>query len=143
MDTATIISNGVVQLVLVSIATGTVAVIGTLLWGRGGKKGFIRRLERVEDRTHDSPIINAPNVTQSVNVYTNDKRHSEARRSGKIMESATGPTVVGRYDKDNKAIYINTIHGRLAIRANDPNATMSDLTNWFDKYGILEPLDEK
>ena len=59
------------------------------------------------------------------------------------MEAATGPTIVGRYDQDNKAIYIDTTHGRLSIRVNDPNATMSDLTNWLDKWGELEPLDEK
>ena len=58
------------------------------------------------------------------------------------MESVTGTTIVGRHDHDNKAIHINTIHGRLAIRVNDPNATMSDLTNWLDKWGELEPLDD-
>ena len=109
-------------------------MIGTLLWGRGGRKGFIRRLERVEDQQ-------TPNVKQSVNIYAGEKR-SDARRIGRVMEAVTGPMIVGRYDQDNKAIYINTIHGRLSIRVNDPNATMSDLTNWLDRYGILEPLDD-
>ena len=57
------------------------------------------------------------------------------------MESVSGPTIVGRYDKDNNVIYVNTIHGRLSIRTDDPSATMSDLTNWLDKHDILETLE--
>ena len=87
-------------------------------------------------------LVNAPAFhALTVNIHTNGKQ-PEARRIGSIMGSVTGPTIVGRYDQDSKAIYINTIHGRLSLRATDPNATMSDLTNWLDKYGILEPLDD-
>ena len=59
------------------------------------------------------------------------------------MESVTEPTIVGRYDQENNVIYMDTTHGRLSVRVKDPNATMSDLTNWLDKWGKLEPLDEK
>ena len=87
-------------------------------------------------------IVNAPVfLAPTVNIHTNGKQ-PEARRIGRIMESVTGPTIVGRHDQDNGVIYMNTIHGRLVVRVNEPNATMSDLTNWLDKYGILEPLDE-
>ena len=109
-------------------------------WRYREMKRRVSSLERGDGRTQ---IINAPVVHgATVHVHT-DGTKTEARRIGKVTESITGPTIMGRYDQDNKAIYINTIHGRLAIRVNDPNATMSDLTNWLDKWGGLEPLDDK
>lgn len=102
-----------------------------------------RRLVALEQDSGGAQIVNAPVIHGStVHIHTDGKR-TEARRIGNVMESATGPTIVGRYDQDNKAIYIDTTHGRLSVRVKDPNATMSDLTNWLDKWGELEPLDEK
>ena len=73
MDWANIISGEVVRLLLAVFATGVVAVIGTLLWGRGGRKGFVRRLERVEDR-------HAPYMIQYVEAQT-------AREEAKKIQS--------------------------------------------------------
>ena len=109
-------------------------------WRYREMKRRVSLLERGDGRTQ---IINAPVIHGStVHVHTDGAR-AEARRVGKIMESATGPTIVGRYDQDNNMIYMNTTHGRLSVRVKDPNATMSDLTNWLDKWGELEPLDDK
>ena len=116
--------------------------IGWALLGSGltvlGFLGLWPRLKALESRP-------SPNVTQSVvgptiHIHTDGKK-ADARRIGRIMESVSGPTIVGRYDKDNNVIYVNTIHGRLSIRTDDPNATMSDLTNWLDKHDILETLE--
>ena len=84
IDAAT--ANFLVKLawyLVTALVTGVVAVIGTLLWGRGGRKRLMERLAALEAQNH------APSITQTVHFHSSPNVDDNARQLRAAIDAET------------------------------------------------------
>ena len=127
------------ELAEVLVGAGGVTFLAWIVWET--KASIDRRRKRAT-----APAGGTPNMTQSVNIYA--KRNGQATKTcrvGRLVESGSmcgAPINLGRYDADKQVIYLNTVHRPLSISTRNPKVTISDLTSWLDKNGILAPMND-
>ena len=108
------------------VIVGGVAVIGTLLWGRGGRKKLIARIDALEVERKQPPV----------NVIIGDILGEVAIQAGKDH-----PEQIARKDMQGN-LYLGTKNGTMRVSLKGGQETAKDLIQWLHKVNLLAVLDE-
>ena len=140
------LAEAAIRIIGVLAVGGAIGVIGTLLWGKGGRKRLVT--EQAELKKQVAALEARLALPSSVNIAGRDLTITNMAKGEPIRPppGAMGPltespsTTIGRIDRE--VIHLGTKHGTMTVSLQGGKATQEDLLRWLFQKKLFAPLDD-